>query len=339
LRPGAFGSFCQNKKKAPGRAWQRVLFHCPHGHRTNQTYIAAKHPKHFCVKDNLGSTRAVVDEAGVVVEAYDYYPFGLQSRSYKEKGDSLTKETFTGKEQDIESNMHYFGARYYDAGAGRWLSVDPLAYKYRSYSPYNYALNNPHRFVDPNGKDLWERLHNWWYKDEWRDDTLEENFEQEDWKNATPQLGDAIGLDNDRIELVYADYGPLSQPIHVTSPLGEDKAKITMTRAGYEQIDEKNIENVKNSLVHEKKHAEDILNQVDKGEPMLPKDVAEARAINEQQTHKTWEGTTETYKANIGRRKKKTELSEKERKKRMEKTAESRKIVNKGLEKYDAENQ
>jgi RHS repeat-associated protein len=259
------------QKNTPGRVWQRVLFNCPYGHRKNQTYIAAKHPKHFSVKENWSSTRAVVDEAGDVVEAYDYYPFGLQSRSYKEKGDPLTKETFTGKEQDIESNLHYFGARYYDAGAGRWLSVDPL--------------------------------------------------------------------DNDRIELVYADYGPLSQPIHVTSPLGEDKAKITMTRAGYEQIDEKNIENVKNSLVHEKKHAEDILNQVDKGEPMLPKDVAEARAINEQQTHKTWEGTTETYKANIGRRKKKTELSEKERKKRMEKTAESRKIVNKGLEKYDAENQ
>jgi hypothetical protein len=109
LRPGAFGSFCQNKKKAPGRAWQRVLFHCPYGHRTNQTYIAAKHPKHFYVKDNLGSMRAVVDEAGDVVEAYDYYPFGLQSRSYKEKGDPLTKETFTGKEQDIESNCIILG--------------------------------------------------------------------------------------------------------------------------------------------------------------------------------------------------------------------------------------
>jgi RHS repeat-associated protein len=92
-------------------------------------YVTVKRPKHFYfyVKDHLGSTRAVVDEAGDVVEAYDYYPFGLQSRSYKEKGDPLTKETFTGKEQDTESNLHYFGARYYDAGAGRWLSVDPLA--------------------------------------------------------------------------------------------------------------------------------------------------------------------------------------------------------------------
>jgi hypothetical protein len=61
----------------------------------------------FCVKDHLGSTRAVVDEAGDVVEAYDYYPFGLQSRSYKEKGDPLTKETFTGKEQVSAPGLNF----------------------------------------------------------------------------------------------------------------------------------------------------------------------------------------------------------------------------------------
>jgi RHS repeat-associated protein len=152
------------QKNTPGRAWQRVLFNCPYGHRKNQTYIAAKHPEHFYVKDNLGSTRAVVDEAGDVVEAYDYYPLrrprfggtkaGLQSRSYKEKGDPLTKETFTGKEQDIESNLHYFGARYYDAGAGRWLSVDPLAGTYFSLSPYVSAANNPVEYIDPDGKKV-----------------------------------------------------------------------------------------------------------------------------------------------------------------------------------------
>jgi RHS repeat-associated protein len=115
----------------------------------------------FCVKDHLGSTRAVVDEAGDVVEAYDYYPFGLQSRSYKEKGDPLTKETFTGKEQDTESNLQYFGARYYDAGAGRWLSVDPLADLNPSKNPYHYASNNPISRFDPDGNndgDFLDRL-------------------------------------------------------------------------------------------------------------------------------------------------------------------------------------
>jgi RHS repeat-associated protein len=103
----------------------------------------------------LNSTRAVVDEAGDVVEAYDYYPFGLQSRSYKEKGDPLTKETFTGKEQDTESNLHYFGGRYYDPSSVKWLSIDPLGFKYPSLSSYVYAANNPIIIRDPNGLDLY----------------------------------------------------------------------------------------------------------------------------------------------------------------------------------------
>jgi RHS repeat-associated protein len=116
-------------------------------------YVTVKRPKHFYfyVKDHLGSTRAVVDEAGDVVEAYDYYPFGLQSRSYKEKGDPLTKETFTGKEQDTESNLHYFGARFYDAGAGRWLSVDPLADQLPDNSPFVYCGSDPINRFDPDG--------------------------------------------------------------------------------------------------------------------------------------------------------------------------------------------
>jgi RHS repeat-associated protein len=61
----------------------------------------------------------------------------------------LTKETFTGKEQDTESNLHYFGARYYDAGIGKWLSVDPV--NYITWSSYTFSFNRPITVYDPNG--------------------------------------------------------------------------------------------------------------------------------------------------------------------------------------------
>ena len=43
--------------------------------------------------------------------------------------------------------------RYYDARTGRFLQVDPNTRKYLAWSPYTYALDNPAKYVDPNGKD------------------------------------------------------------------------------------------------------------------------------------------------------------------------------------------
>lgn len=47
-----------------------------------------------------------------------------------------------------------FGARIYDSRLGRWLSVDPLAAKYPFASPYNFTLNNPILFIDPDGREV-----------------------------------------------------------------------------------------------------------------------------------------------------------------------------------------
>ena len=63
--------------------------------------------------------------------------------------------TFSAKEKDSETNLTYFGARYYSSDLSVWLSVDPMSDKYPSLSPYVYCANNPVKLVDPNGEEVW----------------------------------------------------------------------------------------------------------------------------------------------------------------------------------------
>ena len=62
---------------------------------------------------------------------------------------------FTGKEKDSESGYYYFGARYFMPNLSIWNSVDPMADKYPSLSPYNYCAWNPMKMVDPDGSEVY----------------------------------------------------------------------------------------------------------------------------------------------------------------------------------------
>ncbi len=84
------------------------------------------------------------------------------SRNYRNDytqsiSENFNRFSFTGKEKDEETGYGYFGARYMDHELmTMWLSVDPMADKYPSISPYAYCAWNPVKLVDPDGRDWYE---------------------------------------------------------------------------------------------------------------------------------------------------------------------------------------
>ena len=123
----------------------------------------------------------ILDESGSLggVKRHDYLPFGedlfggtaqtpgaggrLTDHGYT-MGDSL-RQQFTGKERDNETGLDYFQARYYSNTMGRFTTVDPITLgesvdsrnyyilQPQNWNRYTYGLNNPQKYVDPDGKN------------------------------------------------------------------------------------------------------------------------------------------------------------------------------------------
>ncbi|MDQ6469900.1 RHS repeat-associated core domain-containing protein [Flavobacterium sp. LHD-80] len=102
--------------------------------------------------DHLGSTSYITNKNGSISQHVEYIAFG--EVLFEEHSSTFSSPyLFNGKELDRETNLSYYGARYYDAKTSLWLSGDPLAEKYPNVGAYVYCLNNPTVFVDPDGKD------------------------------------------------------------------------------------------------------------------------------------------------------------------------------------------
>jgi len=110
---------------------------------------------YFISKDHLGSSRIVTAMDGTVCDSIDYLPYGEQI-----SGGSCTTHKFTGKERDNESGLDNFQARYVGSNLGRFMSPDPRYFQTimlvdpQQFNLYSYARNNPLRWVDPLGENL-----------------------------------------------------------------------------------------------------------------------------------------------------------------------------------------
>ncbi len=81
----------------------------------------------------------------------DYYPFGLTFNHYESPTGTPNYYKYNSFEEQQETGWYDYQARYYDPALGRFLQIDPMAEISRKFSPYTYAMNNPIRYVDPDG--------------------------------------------------------------------------------------------------------------------------------------------------------------------------------------------
>ncbi|PVZ39606.1 RHS repeat-associated core domain-containing protein [Pseudomonas sp. CC120222-01a] len=132
----------------PGRAQVRVLrWHVgqPAGVENDQW--------RFSHDDLSGSCLLETDSKGSVISQEEFYPYGgtaiFTGRSATEA--SYKSLRYSGKERDV-SGLYYYGWRYYQTWAGRWLSADPAG-MVDGLNLYRMVRNNPTSAVDPDGKN------------------------------------------------------------------------------------------------------------------------------------------------------------------------------------------
>jgi len=117
----------------------------------------------YQLQDMLYRSRALTDDSGAIVEAYDMDVYG-NTIIYDAAGtgsnwwavDASTTEEpssdflYTGRRYDAESTNYYFRARYFSPNLGIFLSRDPAGYRISNFNLYR-ATFVP-KTTDPSGR-------------------------------------------------------------------------------------------------------------------------------------------------------------------------------------------
>lgn len=102
--------------------------------------------------DNLiGSSQLELDGDGNIISMEEYYPYGgtavWAARSAVEANYKTVR--YSGKERDA-TGLYYYGYRYYQPWAGRWLSADPAG-TIDGLNLFRMVRNNPITLRDDDG--------------------------------------------------------------------------------------------------------------------------------------------------------------------------------------------
>ncbi|MFA5582604.1 MAG: RHS repeat-associated core domain-containing protein [Bacteriovoracaceae bacterium] len=113
-------------------------------------YMIKDGVRYFFVKDHRGSVLKVVDiGTGEVRQELKYSEFG---EVLQDTNPGFQPFGFAGGLYDHDTKLVRFGARDYDGRIGRWLLKDPIRFAGGTPNLYEYAINDPVNFVDPEGK-------------------------------------------------------------------------------------------------------------------------------------------------------------------------------------------
>jgi len=101
----------------------------------------------YFLTDHLGSTRALTDSNGEVVQRYDYSAYGEVTQSASGFSNPYL---YTGREQDANGLMFY-RARYFSPEAARFISEDSYGFGSGQENFYSYVNGSPLANSDPSG--------------------------------------------------------------------------------------------------------------------------------------------------------------------------------------------